>query len=62
VQATNDFIVFGSVAVTSFASGAIESTAGWAALNLTVVPGVLVALALVLWHRLAGRVTAAVPG
>jgi MFS family permease len=61
VQATNDFIVFGSVACASFASGAIEATAGWHALNLTVLPGVLVALALVLWHRLAQRVAVAVP-
>jgi hypothetical protein len=53
--------VFGSVACASFASGAIEATAGWHALNLTVLPGVLVALALVLWHRLAQRVAVAVP-
>ena len=33
VQATNDFIVFGTVACTAFASGAIEATGGWAALN-----------------------------
>ncbi len=38
VQATNDFIVFGTVACTAFASGAIEATGGWAALNLVVVP------------------------
>ena len=38
VQATNDFIVFGTVACTAFASGAIEATGGWAALNLMVVP------------------------
>jgi len=62
VQATNDFIVFGSVACSAFASGAIESTGGWAALNLTVVPGVLLALALVLWHRLARRIAASVGG
>ena len=36
VQATNDFIVFGTVACTAFASGAIEATGGWAALNLAV--------------------------
>ena len=36
VQATNDFIVFGTVACTAFASGAIEATGGWAALNLVV--------------------------
>jgi MFS family permease len=57
VQATNDFIVFGSVACTAFASGAIEATGGWHTLNLTVVPAVLVALCLVLWHRLARRTT-----
>ena len=50
VQATNDFIVFGTVAGTAFASGAIEATGGWAALNLTVVPPVLIAVALVAWH------------
>jgi MFS family permease len=50
VQATNDFIVFGTVAVTALASGAIESAAGWAALNLAVVPGLIVAVALVCWH------------
>jgi MFS family permease len=50
LQATNDFIVFGTVAVTALASGAIESTAGWSALNLAVVPGLIIAFALVCWH------------
>ncbi len=50
VQATNDFIVFGTVAATSFASGAIEVTAGWGTLNLSVLPAVLIATALVVWH------------
>jgi predicted MFS family arabinose efflux permease len=50
VQATNDFIVFGTVACTAFASGAVEATGGWAALNLMVVPPVLIVLALVGWH------------
>ena len=50
VQATNDFIVFGTVAVTSFASGAIEVTAGWGTLNLSVIPAVLIAAGLVAWH------------
>ncbi len=53
VQATNDFIVFGTVAGTAFASGAIETTAGWSALNLTVVPPLLVAAVLVTWHMAA---------
>ena len=50
-QAANDFIVFGTVACTSFTSGALHEGAGWVALNAAVVPPVLVALALVLWHR-----------
>jgi MFS family permease len=50
VQATNDFIVFGTVACTAFASGAIEATGGWAALNLVVVPPTVAAAALVIWH------------
>ncbi len=50
VQATNDFIVFGTVAATSFASGAIEVTAGWGTLNLSVLPAVLIATGLVVWH------------
>jgi len=50
-QAANDFIVFGTVAVTSFSSGALHAASGWTAINLTVVPPVLVALALALWHR-----------
>jgi MFS family permease len=54
-QAANDFIVFGTVAITSFSSGALHSSSGWVAVNATVVPPVLVALALVLWHQ-ASRV------
>jgi MFS family permease len=50
VQATNDFIVFGTVACTAFASGAIEATGGWAALNLVVVPPTVIAAGLVIWH------------
>jgi MFS family permease len=50
VQATNDFIVFGTVACTAFASGAVEATGGWAALNLVVVPPTLIAAGLVIWH------------
>jgi MFS family permease len=53
VQATNDFIVFGTVALTAFASGAIHATFGWDALNLSVLPPVVVAVVLVTWHWLA---------
>jgi MFS family permease len=50
-QAANDFIVFGTVTATSFASGALENTAGWVAVNAAVILPVVAALALVLWHR-----------
>ncbi len=50
-QAANDFIVFGTVTATSFTSGALLNNAGWVAVNAAVVPPVLIALALVLWHQ-----------
>jgi hypothetical protein len=50
VQVTNDFIVFGTVGCTAFASGAIEATGGWAALNYEVVPPTVIAAGLVIWH------------
>ena len=53
VQATHDFIVFGSVALTALTSGAVQATAGWNILNLTVVPPVLLAFTVVGWHWVA---------
>jgi MFS family permease len=53
VQATNDFIVFGTVACTAFTSGAVEAIGGWTALNLMVVPPTVIAAALVIWHWVA---------
>src|SRR5579863_1567325 len=53
VQATNDFIVFGTVACTAFTSGAVEAIGGWEALNLMVLPPTLIAAALVIWHWVA---------
>ncbi len=43
VQALNDFLVFGTVAMTSFSSGAIQEKFGWTAINMTLaVPMTLV--------------------
>jgi MFS family permease len=53
VQATHDFIVFGSVAMTAVTSGAVQATLGWNVLNLTVVPPVLIAFIVVGWHWVA---------
>jgi hypothetical protein len=48
VQAANDFLVFGSVSLASFSSGALLSHFGWATVNLAVVPLILFALVVVL--------------
>ena len=56
VQAFNDFLVFGSMAVSSFSSGQLLETVGWAAINEVVFPVVFVVVALLVWVRLRGRV------
>ncbi len=53
VQGLHDFIVFASVAMTAVSSGAVHMKAGWDVLNLTVVPPVLFAMAVLGWHYLA---------
>jgi MFS family permease len=40
VQAFNDFLVFGTVTLSSFASGAMLSGAGWIMVQIAVVPAV----------------------
>ena len=52
VQGFNDFLVFGLVAVASFGSGALLSAFGWTAVQLAILPSVLVALAAIAWYRL----------
>lgn len=44
VQAINDFLIFGTVAIASFSSGTLQSTGGWASINWLVFPFVTVAL------------------
>lgn len=51
-QALNDFLVFSTTAVTSFASGAVQSSWGWQAVNASVgVPVLLVFLSTVWLSR-----------
>ncbi|MDR3487525.1 MAG: MFS transporter [Bradyrhizobium sp.] len=45
VQAFNDFLVFGMMAVGSFSSGQLLANYGWSAVNLVVFPPVLLGLA-----------------
>lgn len=46
-QVANDVLVFGTVACTAFASGAIHVGAGWMVLNLVVLPALVLALAMI---------------
>jgi hypothetical protein len=55
-QAANDVLVFGTVAGTAFASGAVHDRAGWEALNLVVLPAVVLALGVLAWQGWRGRV------
>jgi predicted MFS family arabinose efflux permease len=48
VQAFNDFLVFGTMAIGSFSSGQILANSGWSAVNLVVFPPVAIALAALL--------------
>ncbi|HVZ54370.1 MAG TPA: MFS transporter [Pseudolabrys sp.] len=55
VQAFNDFLIFGSVAVGSFSSGQLLAAFGWATINALVFPTVLLAGALLFWFSLRER-------
>jgi len=51
-QGINDFLVFGSVAAFSIASGWVQDTAGWLTVCIVMVPFVAVVFAAVLWLKL----------
>ncbi len=55
VQAFNDFLVFGSMAVGSFASGQLLASFGWTMVNEVVFPVTLAAVALLVWGTLRRR-------
>jgi MFS family permease len=57
VQAFNDFLVFGSMAIGSFSSGALLAHYGWAVVNEVVFPIILVAAALLAYGSLVRRPT-----
>ncbi|MDH0200224.1 MFS transporter [Comamonas aquatica] len=61
VQALNDLLVFGTVALASFGSGRLLHTAGWDAINagmLPLVAAVLLMLAAQAWRQRAATTTA----
>ena len=53
VQATNDFLVFGTVAIASLSSGVVFNTIGWQGVNLAVVVPIVLILIVTIWFRVA---------
>jgi MFS family permease len=55
VQAFNDFLVFGMMAIGSFSSGQLLANFGWSAVNMVVYPPVLVGLVVLAFASLTRR-------
>ncbi len=58
-QALNDFIVFSTVTLTSFSSGAVQNILGWKTINMAVIPFLVLIVFANLWLR--GRPEKQVP-
>ena len=61
VQGANDFIVFATMGVSSLASGAMVSAAGWEAMNRAVLPVLAAIAAAVVWFAWRRRALRAAP-
>ena len=59
VQALNDFLVFGTVAITAFSSGAVYDLYGWNVLNAVLVLPVALALGALIWLGIKRRLETA---
>jgi MFS family permease len=59
VQAFNDFLIFGSMAIGSFASGSMLAHFGWYLVNVVMFPVVAVAGAMLAWQAVRERARAA---
>jgi predicted MFS family arabinose efflux permease len=55
VQSFNDFLIFGSMALTSFLSGQLLDKFGWATINEVILPTIFVTGALLIWLALRPR-------
>jgi predicted MFS family arabinose efflux permease len=55
VQSFNDFLIFGSMAIGSFASGMILANYGWVVVNGVMFPPILAAAALLFWLMMRER-------
>ncbi len=52
MQALNDFLIFGLVALSSMSSGEVLLLGGWNTLNLLVIPVAIACLAALLWQMM----------
>jgi MFS family permease len=59
VQAFNDFLVFGALAIASFSSGALLAYFGWSVINEVLFPVILAAALLLTWGSPVRRPSAA---
>jgi hypothetical protein len=55
VQSFNDFLIFGTMALGSFASGAMLANFGWQIVNLVMLPVIAAAAAMLAWLALRER-------
>jgi MFS family permease len=58
VQGFNDFCVFGTVAFTAFTSGWLQNVYGWATVNYSIAPFILLVIVAILWLRARARAAA----
>lgn len=52
-QAAHDFVMFGAITLSTFASGGLLNTYGWKVLNLTVIPFLAIALFVIVCFGIA---------
>jgi len=50
-QALNDFVVFTTVALSSLSAGALQNSYGWQAVNLGLIPLLVIILASIIWGK-----------
>ncbi len=61
VQAFNDFLVFGTMAIGSFSSGQLLARFGWSTVNEVIFPLVAIAAVALVWHARRQKAAAAAP-
>ena len=62
MQALNEFLVFGTVALSSFSSGALLTGFGWQPIQIAVLPFVALCGFVVLWLKLRPELAVAAEG